>query len=406
VTPRPIRVAAYGYFGMGNLGNEASLAAFVDHVRTGYPHVALSCYASDPDRVRREHGIPATRLMTYRAEPGRRGLPVTVRKVAGRVWDPPRTFALMGHVDVLVVPGTGVLETRLVATPWGLPLWLFLAALSCRLRGRPVVLLNVGAERPTHPVTRWLYRSTVRLATHCTYRDDASRAAASAMGATGRPGEVHPDLAFLLPVPETGPQRSGHVVLGVMTYEGRPDDPRRGPATVGRYRDRMVELGTRLLDDGHSLTIVVGDLADRDLAEAIAAGVRAARPGLRAARVAVSDATDVDGVMRETAAAEVVLASRFHTVICAVKTATPTVSLGYADKNGHLLAEFGLGRFSQPLEEVDVDRVVAQLDEARCAYPAVAGHMKETLRRYEAELHDELESLLGELVGGRRSSLR
>jgi polysaccharide pyruvyl transferase WcaK-like protein len=218
-----------------------------------------------------------------------------------------------------------VLETRLVATPWGLPLWLFLAALSCRLRGRPVVLLNVGAERPTHPVTRWLYRSTVRLATHCTYRDDASRAAASAMGATGRPGEVHPDLAFLLPVPETGPQRSGHVVLGVMTYEGRPDDPRRGPATVGRYRDRMVELGTRLLDDGHSLTIVVGDLADRDLAEAIAAGVRAARPGLRAARVAVSDATDVDGVMRETAAAEVVLASRFHTVICAVKTATPTV---------------------------------------------------------------------------------
>ena len=60
------RLAAFGYFGMGNLGNEASLAALLARVRE-----RPTRRRADLLRVRRGRRepralLPATRLMTYR----------------------------------------------------------------------------------------------------------------------------------------------------------------------------------------------------------------------------------------------------------------------------------------------------------------------------------------------------
>jgi len=217
-------VAAYGYFGMGNIGNEGSLEAFLRYMRRTHPEAALSCFAAGPGEVEREHGVPATQLMAYRAAPDTHGPVTTAVKALSRLWDIPRTFRLMRDVDVLVVPGTGVLETKLVSTPWGLPYWLFLASLSCRLRRRKVALVSVGAEYATHPVTRRLYRWTVALSHYCSFRDEESREAARAMGVRGRLGKVFPDLAFALPTPQDRAERPGHVVIGVMAYDGAAPD--------------------------------------------------------------------------------------------------------------------------------------------------------------------------------------
>ena len=107
----------------------------------------------------------------------------------------------MRDVDVLVVPGPACWRPSWSPSRGGCRYWLFLAALSCRLRGRRVALVSVGAEHADHPVTRWLHRSTVRLADYRSYRDDGSREAVRSMGVTQAPGEVFPDLAFSLPVP-------------------------------------------------------------------------------------------------------------------------------------------------------------------------------------------------------------
>lgn len=391
-----LRVATYGYFGMGNVGNEGSLAAFLAYLREAHPEATVHCFAADAEAVRREHGVPATRLMAYRAAPGSSGLRVRATKAASRLWDVPRTFRLMRDVDVLVVPGTGVLETQLVAQPWGLPYWLFLAALSCRLRGRRVALVSVGAEHAAHPVTRWLHRSTVRLAHYRSYRDDGSRSAVRSMGVTRAPGEVFPDLAFSLPVP-TAPVRPGHVVIGVMAYQGAPDDPDRGPAVLRAYVDHMAQLVTRLLDDGGTVGLVIGDVADFGLAEEIEGRVRAARPSTDAGRLEVSRAECLDELMTEMATAEVVVASRFHNVICALKARRPTVSLGYAGKNARLLSDFGLEGFDQPMDAFDVDRLVEQVREVRrCASSTV---MEEVNRRYDDELRRQFRRLSGELFG-------
>ena len=82
----------------------------------------------------------------------------------------------------------------------------------------------------------------------------------------------------------------------------------------------------------------------------------------------------------------------------ALKTTRPTVSLGYADKNAHVLSDFGIGRFSQPMESFDVDTVLDQIEEVQRLHPTVEALMKETLERYQDDLEAQFAQFSAEVV--------
>ena len=397
-TPREVRVGLYGFFGMGNLGNEGSLAAVVGHLLTTHPEADLVCFGADAAEIEREHGIPGIQLMAFRATPGDGGLVTQARKVLGRLWDIPRTVGLVGRVDVLVVPGTGVLESRLMSNPWGLPYWLALAFLSCRLRRRSTALVSVGAEPASRSSTRRLMRQIIRSASHVTYRDAASRAAALGMGGVGHPGTVVPDVAFHLPDPVGVGVRPGHVVIGVMSYSGAADDPGRGDAVVEAYLGRMTEVVTRLLDAGRTVTFLVGDRADIALAERLEESVRELRPSVDGA-LTTSRADDLTELMAEMATAEVVVASRFHNVICALKARRPVVSLGYAGKNADLLANFGLDEFDQPIDAFDVDRLLGDVELLVSSQGAIGSVIDTVLLDVERRVVEHLDEVWAAVLG-------
>ena len=71
-------------------------------------------------------------------------------------------------------------------------------------------------------------------------------------------------------------------------------------------------------------------------------------------------AASLRDVMEQIAETDLVVATRFHNVVCALKLARPTVSLGYARKNDVLLAEMGLGAFCQHVEAIDLDLLKTQ----------------------------------------------
>jgi polysaccharide pyruvyl transferase WcaK-like protein len=400
-------VAAYGFFGMGNIGNEGSLAALLGYLREVHPDLRLSCFATGVAEVQHRHGVAAVRLMAYQAPLGDRTFRTTLRKAVGRICDIPRTFALLRDVDLLVVPGTGVLETKLFATPWGLPYWLFVTAVTCRLRGRPFVLLSVGAEHAAHPITRAFHRWTARLASYASYRDAPSVEAVRAMGVRDPVGEVVADLAFSLPVPAQQPARSGHVVVGVMAYDGDPR--RRDLAQEVRctYAGRMTRLVTALLERERTVTLVTGDRGDLPVAEQIATDVRAGLDSRRACAITVSAADSMEGLMAEMARAEVVVASRFHNLICALRLSKPVVSFGYAGKSAHLLNEFGLGGLSQSIDDIDVALALTQIDEAPLVHAAFENKVKGKLSQFEADLDAQFRALSEQLsVRARRGQRR
>ncbi|MGH8965691.1 MAG: polysaccharide pyruvyl transferase family protein, partial [Actinomycetes bacterium] len=163
-----------GEFGVHNFGNEASLAAMLDTLRSGR-RITPVVVADKHDVVAAEHRVAAVPLH-HPAAPrgGARGL---VGKVAD-AWAAVRTVR---GLDVVLVPGTGIFEGLAIA-PGGVPLTLFWYALAARILRRPFVVLSVGVDEAFHPVTARLFRWTLTLATYLTVRDEGSARAAHRLG--------------------------------------------------------------------------------------------------------------------------------------------------------------------------------------------------------------------------------
>ncbi|MEU2562350.1 polysaccharide pyruvyl transferase family protein [Streptomyces longispororuber] len=350
------RVGVFGLLGSGNLGNDGSLEAVLGHVRAEHPEAVVDALCGGPGTVTARYGIPATRLHWYRGEyrtASRAG--AVAAKGLGKLVDAARTAAWVRRHDVVIVPGMGVLEATLPLRPWGFPYALFLLCASGRLFGTRVALVGVGADairdRPTRALVRW----SARLAAYRSYRDTLSRDAMRAMGVDTARDEVCPDLAFALPAPPAA-AAPGTVCVGVMDFHGGNDDRARADEIHRRYLDGTTRFVRALVAEGRRVRLLTGDACDAPVAAAIVEAVDSPL-------VTASGAACLTDLMREAAAADAVVATRYHNLVCALKAGTPTLALSYAAKSDALMDRMGLGAYRHPAREVDADRLLEQFRE-------------------------------------------
>ncbi|MFJ9417927.1 polysaccharide pyruvyl transferase family protein [Streptomyces sp. NPDC101227] len=373
-----VRVGVFGLLGSGNLGNDGSLEAVLGYLRAEHPDAVVDALCGGPEVVATRYGIPATRLHWYRGEyrtASRAG--AIAGKGLGKLVDAVRTAAWVRRHDVVIVPGMGVLEATLPLRPWGFPYALFLLCASGRLFGTRVALVSVGAaaigNRPTRALVRW----SARLAAYRSYRDAPSRDAMRAMGVDTARDDVYPDLAFALPTPtaselsasppafgrEGPPEQGGTpiapadppgtVCVGVMAFHGGNDDRARAEEIHRRYLDGTIRFVRALVEDGRPVRLLTGDQVDAPVVDAILDAVDSPL-------VTAAEAASLADLMKETAAADTVVAIRYHNLICALKVGTPTLALCYAAKSDALMDRMGLAAYRHPAREVDADRLLEQ----------------------------------------------
>ncbi|MEV4033042.1 polysaccharide pyruvyl transferase family protein [Streptomyces umbrinus] len=350
----PVRVGVFGLLGSGNLGNDGSLEAVLGYLSAEHPDAVVDALCGGPEVVTSRYGIPATRLHWYRGEyrtASRAG--AIAGKGLGKLVDVFRTAAWVRRHDVVIVPGMGVLEATLPLRPWGFPYSLFLLCASGRLFGTRVALVGVGAaaigNRPTRALVRW----SARLAGYRSYRDALSRDAMRAMGVDTTRDEVYPDLAFALPTPPasapSGPP--GPVCVGVMDFHGGNDDRARAEEIHRRYLDGTTRFVRALVEDGRPVRLLTGDECDRPVVAAILDAVDSPL-------VTAAEAASLADLMKETAAADTVVATRYHNLVCALKVGTPTLALSYAAKSDALMDRMGLAAYCHPAREVDAGQLL------------------------------------------------
>ncbi|WP_405917740.1 polysaccharide pyruvyl transferase family protein [Streptomyces sp. NBC_00728] len=355
----PVRVGVFGLLGSGNLGNDGSLEAVLGYLRAEHPDVVVDALCGGPEAVTTRFGIPATRLHWYRGEyrtASRAG--AVAAKGLGKLVDVFRTASWVRRHDVVIVPGMGVLEATLPLRPWGFPYSLFLLCASGRLLRTRVALVGVGAapigNRPTRALVRW----SARLAAYRSYRDAQSREAMRAMGVDTARDEVYPDLAFSLPTPPASAPWDpsappGPVCVGVMDFHGGNDDRARADEIYRRYLDGTTRFVRTLAEEGRTVRLLTGDQCDASVVAAILGAVDSPL-------VTAAEPSSLADLMKEMAAADTVVAVRYHNLICALKTGTPVLALCYAAKSDSLMEEMGLGAYRHPAREVDADRLLEQ----------------------------------------------
>jgi polysaccharide pyruvyl transferase WcaK-like protein len=384
------RVGLFGLLGSGNSGNDASMETVLAYLREAHPDAVVDAFCGGPERVRASYGIDAAPLFWYQKfEQRKTGAPAAFLKLLGKGIDTIRIASWVRRHDAVIVPGAGALETTLPQRAWGFPYALFLLTASGRLLGTKVALVSVGADLINKKVTRRLSNATARLASYRSYRDAYSRDAMRQRGIDTSSDRVYPDLVFGVPTPPYEPGDPQLVGVGVMAYYGGNDDRKQADQIHSRYVETMTRFSQQLIDNGYRIRLFGGDNKfDSEVAEKIQADLRQYRPDL-ASRVTVATVSSYPELIREMAPVGMVVATRYHNVMCALKLCKPTISLGYSRKFISLMTDMGLADFHQFTGSVDVDRLIGQFKELESRHAEIQQQMVERNAANRQSLADQ-----------------
>ncbi len=400
---RAPRIALFGQFGAGNLGNEASLEAMIRTIRAQIPQAAMTVICSRPDVVSSTFGLPAIDWMP----PGIRSSALALvnrifLKVPYKSVAPLRCAAALRGFDMLLVPGTGLLDDfgeRAAGGPFAILSWM----LGARLAGCGVMMASIGAGPIRSRLSRSLMIGAARLAQEMSFRDEASRDFIRHHMRTRRDLPVYPDLAFSFDAP---PRVAGAedrtLALGVMRYRGWTNDD--GGVYAG-YIEKLACFGRQAIDEGWTLRLVIGEAGDEEAVQGFRVALGAKGGERMIARTHYSSARNIHDVIAQMSGARLAVATRFHNVVGALIAGTPVISLSYGAKNDILLDHMGLGAFTAHVETFDPEWLTERVKILSAERDTRAVVIRQRVAEYRTALEEQA-ARLGRLVNRRANERR
>ncbi len=366
---RPKVVAFLGHFDATNLGNEATLRAVYDRLRSAEPNVEFVCISTNrrpPVAVPMDcipiSGTFATSLPSRNAFV--RLLERLCRRIPSEFYRWFSALLVARCIDVFVVPGTGLLTDT-----WGLcafgPYNVFKWALLAKLNGRKLIFASVGAGPLYGVAGRWLVRAALWCADFRSYRDVSTRECLGRTGldVTGDP--IYPDLAFGLSNAtavdrdrRTGRNGGRPVVgLGLMADAGRYRTADPHAETHRHYLDSLAGLAAWLVANGYDVRLLIGDISeDRNVTGEFRALLAKILPPQHADRVVDEPIDSFEGLLSQIAKTDLVVATRFHNVVLALLRNKPTISISFHHKCESLMRAMGLTDYC-----LDIDGLTAEM---------------------------------------------
>lgn len=296
-----MRVLLSGYYGAGNLGDEALLAGIAAALRRrGLEPVVLS---ADPAATRRLHGVEAAHRL-------RGALPALLR------------------ADALVSGGGGLLQD----TTSGRSLRYYLGLVrAARLLRRPVAVFaqSVG---PLSPGGRRRVGAALR-GIPVAVRDHASRELLAGLGIDAK---LVGDGALLLEPPSVDPAPDAPTLL--VPRAGHPE-----------LTDALAAAGRAVRQGGGRVAVLaIQPGEDERELERLRAGVEGLEPW---------SAADHREALRRIAASGMVLSARLHGLVLAAVAGRPLAGLVYDPKVRGFCERLGAPVFSPPVDVAALSRV-------------------------------------------------
>ncbi len=406
-----LRIAFYGNFGAGNLGNECTLQTVIEHTRRHVPDAHLLCLCTDPADVQVRHGIAAFPSEATKPQwgAGSRGLAGAVARVLRIVFHRTALEALhwvqmlriVRRTDMLIVAGTGIVADYMCG-PSGWPYDMFklsvLAAL-CRVK---VVFLSVGVGPIHHRLSRWFIKGSLSLAWYRSYRDEASRQYLERIGFRTDGDAVYPDVVFglLRRSPDGGDiaglaPRRRVIGLGLKDY-GAADGMEEGE--YQKYLSTMLAFIEWLHARGCGVRLLIGDFkydarARQDAVQLLESrGICTQEPLLF-----VEPALDVEELLRQLGETDAVVSARYHNLVLAMILNKPVLALSDHAKLDSLLTDMGLARYRVPLADLAPEDLIRSFQELEQEAEHVVAHVAGRLEQHRQQLDEQYAAVFAAL---------
>jgi polysaccharide pyruvyl transferase WcaK-like protein len=366
--PARLRIALFGAFGVGNLGNECTLQALISNIQKCAPQAEVSCICMGPQETQSAYNIPASLIKELPLPPSKNPVLKLLRRIFLVIpmelfrWG--KAVATLKDVNMLVMTGTGMLGDFGIGP--GLHYEILKWTVAAKLSRCKVIFLSVGAGPLRKALSRHFVKAALSCAAYRSYRDEFSKDYLKSIRFDSDRDQVYPDLAFSYPTARL-PRSSDHscnkpvIGVGLMTYFNR-----RGvsPEDETIYRDYLTKLGnfvTWLLERKYTVRLLIGDVAyDQRARQDLRTFLEERGFSCKNGSIIDEPASSVEEVLSQLAATDLVVASRFHNVLLALMLGKPVLAISYHEKVDALMEEAGLAAFRQDIESIDVEKLIRQ----------------------------------------------
>jgi polysaccharide pyruvyl transferase CsaB len=351
------RVLLSGYYGFGNLGDEAILEVFVAQMRRRFPALRLEVLSATPRTTAAAYGIEATPRWDWRA-----------------------VCAAIARADVVLSGGGGLLQNGTSLRS----LLYYATIIREAARARRKTMIFAQSIGPLDLWGRLVVRYCCKGLDRATVRDEHSRRTLQEL-VPRTPVERTADPVFLYDLPDDagdlaaeglGPESGAYAVVSARKATGF----REGVAVMARAVDRLAQRhGIR------SAFLPLGGASDAAISTDVIRAC-ASNPVLLPDCPLAKAASIIRG-------ARVVVGMRLHALVLAARYAVPFLAMAYDPKVSSLCDDL-----SYPLEslaDAAVDELVDRLVEQRAAISTHLQQQREVVQAAAARNFD----VLGELIG-------
>ncbi len=359
-----------GYYGFGNLGDEALLGIIINRLRQRHAGCTIDVLSGDPAQTAAAYGVDVT---------PRANLPAVARAIA--------------VADVVISGGGGLLQN---ATSLRSLLY-YAGIIQMAIRAKKPAMIFAQSVGPLDILGRGLVKQLCGGIARATVRDERSRAVLAPLLA-GTPVERTADPVFLFEPDETpldleaeglGASSDPLVVVSVRRWQGAD----RTAAGIAAAVDRLTDAyGARVA------FLPLGGAADAEISTVVIRRCRTTPVLLPA--YSLAQAAQV------LARARLVIGMRLHSLIIAARLGVPFVALPYDPKVSALLEDL-----RYPLEPLFIpgatvppsDEIERRIDAAWSRRDELAAHLR-AVEPQIAQLAERNFDVLDELVTNGRNN--
>ncbi len=409
---RKPRIAFFGIFGIQNLGNECTLQAILYNIRKRLPGEDIYAISFNPDDTSRRHNLAAVAVSQQNPAGVLRwgGLwrgPAKLLRICLRIlyelmnWF--TAIKTLRGTDLVVMTGTGML-TDYMTTALGFPYHVFRWTAAARLAGCKVQFVGVGVGPIYGRLSRWLITTALSLADYRSFRDQNSKNRIKKNGFDSDQDPVFPDLVFSL-APDILPRRLNDkrqirkVGLGVMDHQDiHLWNSNEHQAQYSAYLEKMCDFVFWLVEHNYAIRILQGDVK-YDASTRAELRARLEKRGIRYDQAGIIDegSTTVEELIAQIAEVDIVVSPRFHNLLLGLMLNIPAVSISYDPKNDSLLEGVGLGKYCQPLAELDLQRLIDHFIELEARGDELKPMIEKKAKEYRNLLEEQYDLIFGEL---------
>lgn len=408
-------IALFGYYGLGNLGDEAVVATLIRNIRQRAPEARIVGISVNPDDTTARHGIDAIPIRrTYVPPPITTSNALLARmlgilqgvflKIPAEVIFTMKALAAIGDIDMLVVAGSGGVYDWWHG-PWSHPFTHFRWALVAALRKKKMVYLSVGAGPFKTPLGKFFFRYALSHAAYRSFRDEESLYWMEVIGMK-QPTHLFPDMAFDIAVKRVpkavsaAPRRTlvgmnalpfFHAEWAALYDTGEED-------SYKKYIDTLAEFIDWLLHHNCEIVFFHSQIGDQFLDKDIIAVLeQKATSVLWRSNVRFTVSQTFEELLDLIDSLDIVVASRFHAILFSYLLKKPVLGISYHHKVDDLMTRMGQKQYIHDIRTITCGSLAS-------GYELLAKHLQEQtwpfddsiFERYRADVKRQFDTVFSQ----------